>query len=698
DAEKNYPIAILITTRPQGSRALNIEGIVQELKLGKLFPADLNTIAEDILGKPITHQLNKLLEARAEGNPFFVEQVLRYLQENELLTLNKENRFTASKQAEASLPADVFTVMIARLDRLTQQVRETVQTASVLGREFIVDVLAEMLRSVKDELPKYVYEAEEADIWVSLEEINYIFRHAMLRDAAYSMQLAARKTELHALACIAMEEVYQSDLEPYHSELAYHAEKGELKDKALLYLSLSGDHAMSTFLNHQAIDYFTRALAVLPEDDLQHEFDLLFKRVECAYNIGDSTAQLKDLDRLEEIAHSLSDNGLLARAFIRRAFRASILGDYKATTEYALQARDLAQTAGDTNSLLSVYITLPDALDHTGKLEEAKQSALDGIELARKLGNRSKEASGLSALGLVTLKLDGHAAARQHQEQSLEIAREIKDRYLEAKQLNNIALSIVSEGDYHLAREYFQQALRIFQEQGNQLGKSLAYANLGWLSSILGDYTKAMENYEHALVLAREQRAISEEMYTYINLSASAGGQGNSISAQEWARMALELSLQVKDHTAEAWAYFYLAHGELLAKDYTTAIESFQKSLNIRTEANILPLIVESRAGLVDAYWALGNQAAAEEEAKPIFDYMEKDSSFSGTEEPLRVYLSLYTHFEKIKDPRSSLVLQNANQLLEAQVSKLRSKEARKLFMENVPWRRALWEFTKRKY
>lgn len=694
DAEKNYPIAIILTQRPHGARAQDIEGISQEITLDKLHPTDLTTIAESILGKPITHELNKLLEARAEGNPFFAEQVLRYLEENNLLVLNKENVFSAAEQAEATLPVDVFIVMIARLDRLTQQVRETVQTASILGREFVVDVLSEMLHTIKDELPNYVYEAEKADIWISLEEINYIFRHAMLRDAAYSMQLTTRKTTLHALACTAMEEVYKADLEPHYSELAYHAEKGGLNDKALLYLTFSGELALSAFQNRQAMDYFTRALAVLPEGDLHREFDLLLKRVECAYNIGESATQLKDLDRLEAIARDLANDGLLARALIRRAYRASIVGDYGSTTEYALKARDLAQSINDTDSLLSTYIILPDALDHAGKLEEAKQSALDGIELARKIGNRAKEASGYSALGLVTLKIEGHTAARPHQEQALAIAREVKDRYIEAKQLNNLALSIVSEGDYHLAREYFQQALWIFQEQGNHLGKSLAHANLGWLSSMLGDYVKAMENYEHALILAREQGAISEEMYTYVNLSASASGQGNSISAQEWARMALELALQVKDRTAEAWAYFYLAHGELLAESHTAAAENFQKSLDLRIEANVQPLVIEARAGLVQAHLALGNPSAAEKEAQTILTYLEKDPSVAGAEEPLRIYLSLYSYLEKIKDPRASLVLQNAIQLLETQISKLRSQEARQVFVQNVPWRRALQNIT----
>ncbi len=694
DEENSYPIAIIATQRSEMKSETPAEWNAKEIKLGKLTLAHLFSIAEGILGKPITMDLNKLLEKRADGNPFFAEQILRYLMENDLLRLNVEGTYTADKKAETSLPVDVHAVMIARLDRLTRQVRETVQTASVLGREFVVDVLAQMLKDQRDELPGYVQEAEKADIWMSIEEINYIFRHAMLRDAAYSMQLENRKRQLHALAFDAMSEIHKMDLEPYHSELAYHAEKGGLKEEALRYLTLSGNQAMGIFQNRLAIDYFTRALTVLNTGDLKTEFELLIKRVECNYNVGDSASQIPDLNRLEEIARNLGDDGLLARALTRRAFRASNNGEYGETIQYAIQARDLAQAANDIETQLSIYIILPDALDHTGKLEEAKQSALDGIELARKIGNRSKEASGYNALGLVTLKLEGHTQAQKHQQQALNIAQETKDRYLEAKVLNNLAISMAAQGDYHASREYFQQALRVFQEQGNQTGKSLSYANLGWLSSILGDYAKATEYFEYALTLARELGAHTEELYTSINLSASSGGQGNGVEARNWADKALKRSIEMKDHTAEAWAYFYLAHADMLLEQYAAARDAFQKSVDIRTEANVQPLIIESRAGLVDAHLALGNQAEAAQEAERIFEHMEKDPSFEGMEEPLRVYLSLHSYLEKTKDPRFSLVLQNAKQLLDAQVSKLRSREARRVFVENVPWRRALQNLT----
>lgn len=690
DADREYPIAIIATQRPENDIKVIDTAPMHSIDLGRLSSDDLGKLAQEILGAPISNSLKDILSERADGNPFFIEQILRYLMESEMLKTDKHGHYTTDKTASSSLPVDVRAVMIARLDRLSQQVRETVQTASALGREFEVDVLAAMLHRPA-ELPEHVGQAQRANIWTPLSEIEYIFRHALLRDAAYSMQLVSRQRGLHQLAVSALEEVYQDDLEPHYGELAFHAGKAELRDKALHYLTLAGDLSMSTYLNRQASDYFTRALAFVPADDLFTQFELLIKRAECSHNRGDTSSQVDDLTRLESLARDLADNGLLARVLTRQAYRSSMTGDYPNAVKYAFQAQELAKAAGDNATLLSLQIVLPDALTHTGKLTEAKRYAEDGLKYARKVNDPHSEAYALTALGLVTLELEGPTAARQHQESALALAQQVRDRNLEAKVLNNLAISVgVSQGDYHAAREYFQLSLAIFHEHGNQRGKGLILANLGWLSGLLGDYLSAMTYYEQALKIARELGQRLEEMYTYVNLSTAAYGQGNAVEALKWAEKAQELAVAASDRIAEGWACFNTGYARLLARQYDLAAESFLKSIEIRTEMNAAMLTIESRAGLCEAYLGLDHQAAAGKEAEHVFLQMETDPSFEGAEEPLRIYLSLLTFLEGTKDPRATVVLQNAMELMNGQVSKLRSDDARHMFVENVPWRRAL--------
>jgi class 3 adenylate cyclase/tetratricopeptide (TPR) repeat protein len=698
EPEKSYPIAIIATQRPEGDSVRMMDEVsMYGIKVGRLSSAHMVRLAEDILDHPITDSLLKLLDARADGNPFFAEQILRYLLEQDALTLNAGGKYSANKQAEMSLPTDVRAVLMARLDRLTQHVRETVQTASVLGREFEVRVLREMLRADENFL-HHVAQAENANIWSPLTEIEYIFRHALLRDAAYSMQLLARQRELHGLAVSAMETIYRDDLEPHYGELAYHAEKADLKKKALHYLSLAGKLSLSLYQNQQAIDYFTRALAFVPSDDLRTKFDLLILRVECYYNTSDSTAQLKDLDILEELANNLQDAGLLGRVYMRRSYCFSTLGDFQSVLKYAAQAKDLAEAAHDDETLLATYLVLPNSLLRVGRTDEALQYAKEGLQYAQGLNNRNGEGSALSILGLVSLEVENPAIAMEYQEQALIIAQQLNDKYLEAKVLNNFANTVgLSQGDYSTARDYFQQAYSIFHELGHMNGKGVTLTNLGWLTGILGDYPAAINYHEQALTILRELGIRSQEMYACINLSAVMGAQGIAQDSFKWAQKALELSSKIGDRTGDGWAYFYLGYAHLLNKNCDEAVGAFLKSIEIRLEVNAAILVIEARAGLINAYLEIGDQASAQSEAEQVIQHMDMDKSFAGAEEPLRIYLAVFQVFEKVKDPRLTTVLQNAIQLLNTQVSKLRSEEARQMYVENVPWRRSIQQAAKAK-
>jgi hypothetical protein len=119
------------------------------------------------------------------------------------------------------------------------------------------------------------------------------------------------------------------------------------------------------------------------------------------------------------------------------------------------------------------------------------------------------------------------------------------------------------------------------------------------------------------------------------------------------------------------------------------------KSIEIRSEIKGAVLVVEARAGLLQAYLIMGDQISAQNEAEHILRYMDENKSFEGAEEPLRIFLAAFQALEETKDPRVSVVLQNAIQLLNTQVSKLRSEDARRIYVENVSWRREILQAAK---
>src|SRR5262249_12568585 len=181
--------------------------------LNQLSIEGVRALAAYSLAGEVAEDLTLFLTQQAEGNPFFTEQLALDLRERGLLRQDSGAWHIDLRELD-ELPVGVNGVLIARLDRLAAQVRAVVQMAAVLGHEFEVRILSQMLRD-DEHLPTKVKQAETMVIWSALSDVRYLFRHALLRDAAYEMQLQERLRELHALAGVAMGNVYAYEL-PLH--------------------------------------------------------------------------------------------------------------------------------------------------------------------------------------------------------------------------------------------------------------------------------------------------------------------------------------------------------------------------------------------------------------------------------------------------------------------------------------------------
>jgi class 3 adenylate cyclase/tetratricopeptide (TPR) repeat protein len=690
DPNKNYPLAIIGTQRPEATPLeFDNETYRFHVKLGALTPSDLLQVALNMLGHPVHMELLELLFQRSDGNPFFAEQLLHLLVDNDLLILGEDGFFETKSDTANALPTDVNALLIARLDSLTADVRETVQTAAVLGREFEVRLLAEMLHGDLN-ISEKVNEAERHGIWFALDEIQYIFRHALLRDAAYSMQMEARRRQLHEIALLALETVYAADLTGHYGELAYHAERANVVDKALDYLVKAGKAASASFQNNQAADYYTSALAFVFDDDLRTRFDLIYERAIIYQNTGNRTLQLKDIDTLEQLASRLQDPEKTFRVMYLRSHYLFTTGDLVGTLEIANQTIDMAAKVSDDKATLDAYAFIIGPLMRMGNHEEAMQRAIDGLIFARRASNPAIECRLLIGKGLVAIEQNRFALARDCFQDALEISRELKDKYLESSALNNIANCMVAmKGDFSSAWEYYEQAYAIDHERGDRYKEGIALGNLGWLAGLCGDFSVARKYQEQALVIAREVNNLYQEVYMLVNLSGLLGTMGDPELALKYAKDGHTICQKIHDRSGEGWAYLNMGHAYLLMDDLTEARKAYEHCRSIREELKQPNLAVEALAGLVQTALRTGDIILAGQLSEKIFFRMEIDPTFAGVDDPLRIYYACYRAFENIQDPRSRLVLQNALQLLDAQVSRLR-EEGRRMYVESVPWRQAL--------
>ncbi len=691
--QKRYPLAILTTTRPEGNfPALNDLALLHEIQLQRLPSVGLSRLAEGILEGPASPSLTALLEHRSEGNPFFAEQILRYLAENNLLLHLTDGTFSAAPRSETSIPTDVNSVLIARLDKLTREVREVVQTAAVLGREFELRLLAEMLRG-NPHFADEVKSAERSDIWFALNELAYIFRHALLREAAYSMQLEARRRELHALALTAIEMINAADLGSHYGELAYHAEQASLVDKARYYLEKAGDVAQEAYRNAEAVDYFTRALNLTPQQDFGRQFKLVEKRATIYGLMAKRFEQFNDIRMLDKISRTLGDEHKLI-ACLRLRINYFINGsEYQDALNDVTQLVNLVKTFDDNKLLLAAYASWFAILMRQGKYVDAMNLGRKNLELARQSGNPSEQCRLLISMGQGALEMGDQASAQAYLEEAIAIAQKINDRSFEASALNNLANLVgFVQGDYALAKKYFEQVLQITRELGDRSRQAVAVANLGWAASMLGDFTAARAYYAQSLSSGRESGYRYNEAYTLLNLGAVLGIQGETDAALQSISQGLRMFQESGERNGEAWALFYCGHVALIRKDFAWASDLFHQSIAIRTELGLANLVMEATAGLVQVRLDRGENVMAMQEAETILAHLASGDTLDGSEEPLRIYLACYQALEQNGDSRAAEILRLAANQLENQMARIGDEDARRRYVDNVPWRRAVWD------
>jgi len=692
----SYPIAILLTTRWQNTKILLEENFVDhDIDLNALPHAAISQMAAEILGQSADPALVKLIDERAEGNPFFAEQILRYLQAEENLELRESGWAIRKNWKSSVLPADISTMLVARLDQLTHQVKEVVHTASALGREFDLQILSRML--VNDSfLEDEIAEAENASVWFPLSEIRYIFKHSLMRDVAYNMQLEARRQELHAIALDAIEELFADNLHQHYTELAYHSEQALLEEKARDYLRKAGDTARDSYRNLEAIDYYSRAIAHILPDNLFEKFDVLLERAAIYDRRGDRSSQIKDLDELEKLALKFENDKYKALIWSTKAEYFYSISDFANSIECAKHALGFPNDNIDDDVLLGAYVTTANSLLRLGKLDDATIGAKEGLAIARSSKAKLEEGRILNTMSLIAIEQNETEIAQECLIETVNIARELGNLVLEGKALNNLAhLAGTIQGDCSQARKYLELAYDIFHERGDRYGQGLLLTNLGWCAGMQGDYKAAQKHLEQSLVIAREVGNAYQEAYTLINLSSITGIQGEASAAINYANQAYEMSLKIGERSGEAWSYLNLGHAFLLTGEFEKAQSAYKNSIAIRNELEQLGLAMEPTAGLIQVALSTNNLRTAIQYTEFVLDYLETGGTFEGAEEPLRIYLACFNALEKIKDPRSHNVLQRAIHLLDAQVSMLSDEGSRHMYVQNVPWRQAIkdaWE------
>ena len=208
-----------------------------------------------------------MILTRAEGNPFYIEEFIRMLIEKELLQLvdDKWRVISAVALEKLEIPPSLHSLMLARVDRLPENLRNVLRDASVIGLQFD----ARLLESIEyhfhgtASIAPYLERLTKAELLEPAPHAGpnaYAFRHILTQETIYNSILHSQRPELHSVVAESIRRLYRDDLDSHAEVLARHYDQARVRDKALHYAILAGDRARTRYANREAIEFYSRAL------------------------------------------------------------------------------------------------------------------------------------------------------------------------------------------------------------------------------------------------------------------------------------------------------------------------------------------------------------------------------------------------------------------------------------------------------
>jgi len=637
-------LLIVVTYRPL-DRAETLEKIHQLphfhlISLVDLDPMSMRFHIEHKMRQLALDALNSSLIQRlidqAQGNPLYLEELLNYLHDYGL---------TASASENLALPESLYSLILSRIDRLSETQQITLKVASIMGRMFHLSRLQgyyPMLGNIA-QLQADLNRLSDVEITVLDQpepEIVYLFRHIVTHQVAYESLAHATRTNLH--------ERFAAYLEARQPErildlIAYHYRNSNNVAKKREYFLKAGQAAAARFANLDAIDYFTQALLIAAPEDIAGRFELHRQR-ELVYHLqAERREQDTDLNIMGSLAEELDDDRRRAMVALRRAYYTKAVEEFELAAASAQQAVRIAANIGDIETEIQGYIEwgqalwfqdkfedakpqLEQALSKSenipalrayalrnigmlairqGKLSEARKAYEEALPYFRTSGDKLGESIVMTDLGVIAYFSGDIPRAQQQFVHALQVSRQIGDRWGICSILQNLGAVMADEtGDYETACSYLREAWTVARAIGNQQIESHALTDLGCYALAQGDYAAAETYQRNALRVTHITGSRVDQALVLNNMGLIAASRGAYDEAQTLYEQSLAIKQEIGDPVGESETLAGLALLNIQKKDYPAAEQRLETALTLAREAEAG--LEEARALRVLGYALLG--------------------------------------------------------------------------------------------
>ena len=429
---------------------------------------------------------------RTEGNPFFVEEVVRQI----------------DGDLELVLPESVKDLLLRRLRRLDDPARRALAACAVLGPEIELDVLERVLEATGDELLELMELAVAERVLVESSDAigRYAFAHALIRETIYEQLSATRRARMHQRAGEALEALRTDRLDRYAEQLAHHFVRAGDEGKSFEYRLRAARAAARVNATHSAIAHYDAAAETGGRLGLSAAIDdrmrrMLVERGWLRYVAGDVEGCLADYECALEAARSAGDVRVEADVLDRWAF-IDKLADAERSEAQHREALAIAQELGDSQLQIRVLSRLSLLLSNQLDLEGAVRLGHRALELARGSGDERDRALAMDALKLAALQLG-------EPDRLLELTAELEAIERRSGELWYLQWTLLESAFAHLARAHWDaaekrlaEALAIAARIDDALCRPLVHDATGWLERGRGHYARALSEGRTAIELA----------------------------------------------------------------------------------------------------------------------------------------------------------------------------------------------------
>ncbi len=576
EVEERHPLSPVLTE-------LNRARLLQSAQLKRLSFDEVAEMIRQILGQnDVPEEFCKLIYEKTDGNPFFVEEVIASLKEEEVI-VREGNRYRIREVSAIEFPKTVKDVLKTRLSRLDEKCQTVLTMASFVGNDFTFEVLREVSGIKESKLLEIMEKMLKTGLLkcrVAHGEDTCSFADVLIRDVLYEEVNPLKRKKLHGVVGCTLEKVYANKIDEHFGEVAAHFLESGDKDKALDYFLKAGEKATKVYANNEATSYFQSALRLLEEKEGNFRekarvFEVLgdVKRL-----VGDYDACLKCWEEALLLWERLGEKEDVARLSRKTAYVLWVkTGNWEKAEEYYCKAQEILETLPESSELARLYADMADMHWRSLKTGEASALVEKAINLAKKLNAYEILANSYTVLAKI-FGTNNRRKASECSEETLKIALKYGFIRTTVEAYCNISSPFFGSESVEKRLVYAQKGYELAKKVGAVTAQSFIGLELSGIYLGMGEIDSALALSEESVALNRKTGNLHYLALSLMNLGNLHGQIGEWDKSEKSLNESLAIAEKTNDKVAFAMNLRIIGWSFLEKGEYAKAREVFEKA------------------------------------------------------------------------------------------------------------------------